>query len=156
MLFERDRGGAFLPPETFDERSLVTFSTHDLPTFTGWLAGHDLTVRGALDIPSSETAKERQDAIRAFGEALRTRGTSDVDFTSVVHYLAATPAKLLAVALEDVLEVREQANMPGTIDIHPNWRRKLPLEIERLKDDPRLRRIARIAADSGRAARLRA
>jgi (1->4)-alpha-D-glucan 1-alpha-D-glucosylmutase len=37
-----------------------------------------------------------------------------------------TPSALLMVQLEDVAGVVAQANMPGTVDQHPNWRRKLP------------------------------
>jgi 4-alpha-glucanotransferase len=55
-----------------------------------------------------------------------------------------------------VLDVRDQANVPGTTGEHPNWRRKLPLELERIRLDPRLGAIARIAAERGRAARAEA
>jgi 4-alpha-glucanotransferase len=53
-----------------------------------------------------------------------------------------------------VLELRDQANVPGTLDEHPNWRRKVPMELECLRDHPRLGEIARIAAERGRAARV--
>jgi (1->4)-alpha-D-glucan 1-alpha-D-glucosylmutase len=43
-----------------------------------------------------------------------------------VHaFLAAAPSALMMVQLEDVAGEVEQANMPGTVDEHPNWRRKL-------------------------------
>ena len=32
---------------------------------------------------------------------------------------------------EDVFELLDQANLPGTVAEHPNWRRKLPLALER-------------------------
>ena len=38
----------------------------------------------------------------------------------------------MVVQLEDVFGVREQANLPGTTDEHPNWRRKLPVALEQL------------------------
>jgi len=37
--------------------------------------------------------------------------------------------------LEDALGVLEQANLPGTIDTHPNWRRRLPGDSARLLDN---------------------
>ncbi len=154
MLFERDRLGAFRPPESYSERALVTFSTHDLPTFAGWVAGHDLRVRAALGIPAGETEQERAEAIAALQAALRRQGCTSCDFPSVVGYLAASPARLLVVAMEDVLEVRDQANVPGTLHEHPNWRRRLPVELERICDDPRLAAVARLAAAGGRAARV--
>ena len=38
----------------------------------------------------------------------------------------------MAIALEDLLELREQPNIPGTIDEHPNWRRRMPLCIDEI------------------------
>ena len=47
------------------------------------------------------------------------------DVILAVHrFLAATPCRLLSVQIDDALGDREQANLPGTIDEHPNWRRK--------------------------------
>jgi 4-alpha-glucanotransferase len=39
---------------------------------------------------------------------------------------------LVAVQLEDLVGMEEQANLPGTVDRHPNWRRKLPVSLEQL------------------------
>jgi (1->4)-alpha-D-glucan 1-alpha-D-glucosylmutase len=57
--------------------------------------------------------------------------------TALQAFLARTPSQLLVVQLEDVLGVEEQANLPATVDTHPNWRRKLPLVLERWPDDRR-------------------
>jgi 4-alpha-glucanotransferase len=32
--------------------------------------------------------------------------------------------------------LEDQPNLPGTLDEHPNWRRRLPLAVEALPDDP--------------------
>jgi 4-alpha-glucanotransferase len=152
MMFERDKRGAFLPPEHYAARALVTFSTHDLPTFAGWIAQHDLAVRAAIGIPAGESGKERSSAVAALRDALRIPEMDALDFPSVVRFLAASPAKLLAIALEDVMDEREQVNIPGTVDTHPNWRRKLPLDLEDVREDGVLREIARIADESGRGA----
>ena len=45
--------------------------------------------------------------------------------------------------------MREQANLPGTVDQHPNWRRKLPLALERWPDDARFVDLVRHACASG-------
>jgi 4-alpha-glucanotransferase len=153
MLFERTASGDFRPPPDYADRALVTFSTHDLPTFAGWLTQHDLAVRETLHIPAGETPEERARAIAALRAALHHQGCPVCDFPSVAGYLAASPARLLAISLEDVIELRDQANVPGTIDQHPNWRRKLPLDLERIRDDPRLALIARTVAKFGRTAR---
>jgi (1->4)-alpha-D-glucan 1-alpha-D-glucosylmutase len=45
----------------------------------------------------------------------------------------------------------------GTIDQHPNWRRKLPVPVEEWPRDARLRRLAReLGAERGRASSKRA
>ena len=44
---------------------------------------------------------------------------------SLHRYLARTSSWLAAVQLEDLADELEQANLPGTIDEHPNWRRRL-------------------------------
>ena len=48
--------------------------------------------------------------------------------------LAKASSRLVAVQIEDLVGMREQANLPGTVDEHPNWRRKLPVD---LKEIPR-------------------
>jgi 4-alpha-glucanotransferase len=54
---------------------------------------------------------------------------------SLYRHLARTPSKILMVQLEDLLGVTEQVNMPGTIDEHPNWRRKLPKTVAEIFGD---------------------
>ena len=40
--------------------------------------------------------------------------------------------RLLAISLDDLLGVVDQPNIPGTVDEHPNWRRRLPLAIDEI------------------------
>jgi 4-alpha-glucanotransferase len=150
MLFERAADGSFLPPERYPPNCLVTFNTHDLPTFAGWVSGHDLQIKRKLGIDPGETDEERAKALDALRTALAARGLHTVDFTSIVKYLAATPSRLLIVSIEDALGVKDQPNVPGTIDQHPNWRRRLPVLLENLPADERLRALAEIMAAQGR------
>src|SRR5262249_38255826 len=110
MMFERDTRGGFRPPEHYAERALVTFSTPALPPFPGWLTRHARRVRAALGTPAGETSDARARAIDALQAALRRHGCSVCDFSSVAAYLAASPARLLAIGLEDVLDVSDQTN----------------------------------------------
>jgi 4-alpha-glucanotransferase len=57
------------------------------------------------------------------------------------RFLARTPCRLLSVQLDDALGVVEQANLPGTVDQHPNWRRKTPIPIEELGRHPLFRMV---------------
>jgi 4-alpha-glucanotransferase len=55
------------------------------------------------------------------------------------------------VALEDVLGLEDQMNIPGTTSEHPNWRRRLPVEVNALARHERLKNIAAVFAQAGRA-----
>lgn len=133
LWFERDETG-FKPPENYPAMALVAASTHDLPTIAGWWHGTDLEWRARLGL----TAEEDRPADRkSLGAAL---GTDDPTVAEIYSYLARSPAKLLMVQIEDVLELRDQANLPGTLDEHPNWRRRLPVDLTEIA--PRLEAIA--------------
>jgi 4-alpha-glucanotransferase len=43
-----------------------------------------------------------------------------------------------------VTDEREQVNLPGTTNQHPNWRRKQSLSLEELSTNPRVRVLAHI------------
>jgi len=43
-----------------------------------------------------------------------------------------------------VTDERDQVNLPGTTDQHPNWRRKQSLSLEELSTNPRVRVLAHI------------
>jgi len=150
MLFQRATDGGFIAPELYRENALVTFATHDLPTFTGWIAGHDLTVKRGLGLDPGETDHERTAAKEALGRAMAWRGLPAVDWLSVVRFLANTPSRLLLVSLEDALGEVEQVNLPGTIVEHPNWRRRLPVPLEELLQASTLPAIAAVMETAGR------
>jgi (1->4)-alpha-D-glucan 1-alpha-D-glucosylmutase len=57
---------------------------------------------------------------------------------AVQTFLARTPAKILMIQPEDMLGQIEQVNLPGSGDAHPNWRRRLLLDLERWADDPHI------------------
>ena len=56
-----------------------------------------------------------------------------VEFINAVHrMLARTQSAILVLQLEDLLQQLDMANLPGTIDEHPNWKRRLPVSLEAL------------------------
>ena len=158
LLFERAADGSFARPETYPREALCTFSTHDLPTLRGFLLEADLEARDALGLFPNEAMRAQQYALRRDDRrrlhvALRDAGLlpgdeaySNADTLrfdqalcdAVQAYLARTPSRLLTFQLEDVFGVVEQTNMPSTTgERYPNWRRKLPLELERWASDGR-------------------
>jgi 4-alpha-glucanotransferase len=152
MLFEREHDGRFRPPDAYPAEAFATFNTHDLPTFSGWLESHDLRVKHAIGVNPGETDAARAGSQAALRAILSERASdhSVNDFAAVASFLAQTPSRLVAVSLDDVLGVLDQVNIPGTVDQHPNWRRKLPVAIEELENHERLLHIARIFAQAGR------
>jgi 4-alpha-glucanotransferase len=150
MLFERLPGGAFAGPDAYRESALVTFATHDLPTYAGWRGKHDLAVKQALGIDPGESGEEREGAFNALHQALAGRGLAVGSFAAVGRYLADAPSRLLVVSIEDLLGVKEQVNLPGTIDEHPNWRHRLPIDLEDLKNQEGVIAVADSMRSAGR------
>lgn len=155
LLLERDKDGGYLPPSAYPAQSLAAVTTHDLPTLCGFWKGIDLDVRTELDLFPDEGVRQAQIVGRAQDRAFLlmaleregllppNTGVHPVavpemtdELARAVHLmLSRAPSQLLMVQMEDVLGVLEQANLPGTVDQHPNWRRKLPLELENWLDD---------------------
>ena len=79
-------------------------------------------------------------------EGLLAPGEESVEaiVAALYGFLARTPSMLLAATLEDAVEAHERPNVPGTIDQRPNWSLPLPVRLEELADDPRVRRLAGI------------
>src|SRR6185437_15210826 len=120
-------------------------TTHDLPTLNGYWEGVDIETRSALGLFPSEEARyamwaERHREKAGILAALKSQellppGVSEdpvqtptmtTGLMEGIHqYLARTPAWIVLANIEDVIGTRCQANLPGTVDQHPNWCRKL-------------------------------
>ena len=163
MLFERERNGRFRPPEAYPAEAVATFNTHDLASLRGWLDAHDLRTKRGLGVDPGESDEARaraQQLLRTIlderapayaGEPAAAQGRNEL--AAVACFLAQTPSRLVAIALDDILGEREQVNIPGTVDEHPNWRRKLPVMLEDLEGYEPLRRVADVFAGAGRSYR---
>lgn len=135
LYFEREEDGSYIPPEHYPSRALTSISTHDLPTLAGWQEEWDIDIKAELDLypsPEMET-KDRMDREREqalLRRALDAQNLPPEMHSAVQRFLARSPAMLVMLQAEDVLSLREQVNIPATIDEHPNWRRKLPITVE--------------------------
>jgi 4-alpha-glucanotransferase len=151
LQFERDDQRGFFPPSWYPEDALAMTTTHDLPTMAGWWSGRDIEVRSIVsgaqfgettenDLTTRES--ERGELWRAFEQAGVAGGpppAPDEPATAVaaaIRFLAATPSKLVLLPLEDALAEVEQPNLPGTLDEHPNWRRRLERPAPELLSEP--------------------
>jgi 4-alpha-glucanotransferase len=152
MMFERRHDGAFKSPDEYPADALATFNTHDLATFSGWMSGHDLLAKRAIGLitESDEDRARDGDALRTGLAGYAENGTDSI--AAAARFLAASPSRLVAVSIEDVLGVADQVNIPGTTDQHPNWRRKLPIALEDWDKQPAFAEIAEAFRRAGRAA----
>jgi 4-alpha-glucanotransferase len=150
MLFERFADGNFAPPQSYRDNALVTFATHDLPTYAGWRGEHDLAVKHSLGLDPGETSDERRAAFAALDRALTERGLAAQSFASVARHLADAPSRLLVISIEDLLGVTQQVNLPGTVNQHPNWRLRLPVALDDLPHDNGVRAVAEAMRAAGR------
>jgi 4-alpha-glucanotransferase len=132
LWFERDDHGEPRPPETWRRLCLATVTTHDLPPTAGYLAGEHIRIRAALGLltrsVSEETAVDEADraswlALLVERGWLAAGAERDVEAVTVALHraLAATPSRLLGVALTDVVGEVRAMNQPGTHGEYPNW-----------------------------------
>jgi 4-alpha-glucanotransferase len=181
LWFEKDAQDRPLAPEHWRELALATVTTHDLPPTAAYLAGEHIELRHRLGLLTRPVEQERAvDAAerRAWLELLASRGLLDPDQTgagseaeeagvAALHrLLAATPCRLLGVALPDAVGDRRAQNLPGTCDEYPNWRVPLadaqgrPLLVEDVVVSPRLQALAAVVhqgiGDSASGSDLRA
>ena len=70
----------------------------------------------------------------------------DAAVDAALGYVAQSPAPLMLAPLEDLLGLEAQPNLPGTIDEHPNWCRRLVPAAKSLFDAPQVEARARIIA----------
>lgn len=173
LWFERDAAGDFLDPSAWPRDALVSITTHDLPTLPGWWSGHDLRLRAGLGhFPDAATRElqfrardeDRKRLVAALLHEGRLAAQTDVAATAAgalvpalvdaVHArLASTPARLMMLQPEDWLGIVEQSNLPGTVDEHPNWRRKLAASVAALRDDAGAARVAALLGAERRSPR---
>ena len=82
----------------------------------------------------------------AVGDEPSLSDTSPV-VDAALAYIAATPSPLSLAPIEYLIGTEEQPNLPGTIDQHPNWRRRLKTAAGALLNEPATaRRVAQLAA----------
>jgi len=132
MMFERDDQGRFRGFDHYMPNALVTFNTHDLSTYAGWRSFSDLKLKRSLGIDPGESDDARWHALTMLSELLRHHTIDRHDLYAVADFLSQTRSRLLAISLEDLLGVIDQPNIPGTVNEHPNWRRRLPLALDEI------------------------
>lgn len=146
LPFQRDATHFFQASE-WPAHAIATTTTHDLPTVAGWWQGRDIDWRTEFDLletgQTETSAREARNEERALlwqamtqagcaGGAMPAATADAAPLDAAVGFIGATPAPLAMLPIEDALGLPEQPNLPGTIDQHPNWRRRLPQPVDTL------------------------
>ncbi len=129
LTFEREADGGFVDPAQWTPAAVAMTSTHDLIPIAGWWSGTDIRWREKLGISGEDEADRSADRA-LFWPRDEDRPGPDEPAPAVdeaIERVAEASCDLAIVAIEDLLGLAEAPNMPGTIDQHPNWRRRLPI-----------------------------
>ena len=161
---ERSAGGwgGFYAPEHYPSDAVTSVGTHDMAPLKMWWFGYDIALSHSLGMMSDEEQTscyhkreadrkhllDSLDAAHVWPEDRLRRGdylygeNYPEGLEEAVHrFMAKSASKIFLLQLEDVLQVDQQQNLPGTdIDVYPNWRRRLPVALEDLPTDERYMR----------------
>ncbi|MFE9640104.1 4-alpha-glucanotransferase [Nocardiopsis alba] len=157
LWFENDEDGRPIAPGRWRRDCLATVDTHDLPPVASHLSAEHVDLRarlGLLDRPLKEELADSEERVGRWRDLLVELGLLDAGVDPIADppavvaamhaYLKATPARMLGVALTDVVGERRMQNQPGTSTEYPNWRIPLtsgegePVLVDELSADPRM------------------
>jgi len=145
-LSERPRR-ALAPPAG----TVAYVDTHDSAPFAGFLDGSEVTLREQLGLLSAGAARRERAARERLATALverleRAGRLAPEEHKDVLAVLAAvleelgeSPADLVVVPVEDLLEERDPHNVPGTTSEHANFSRRLARTLEECTAEVRVR-----------------
>ena len=139
LWFERAQDAGFTAPSGWDRSAVSMTSTHDLATVAGWWCGGDTAWRqrtqqidaAGVEREHGERHRDRSllwSALQASGAAtgpIPPPEETDLAVDAAIRHVGLAACDLAIVPIEDVLGLREQPNLPGTLDEHPNWRRRI-------------------------------
>lgn len=137
LWFEYWDSGAIKDPFDWRREVLASVSVHDLPPTAGYLRNEHVRIRADLNLLTVPTEVELDKALRErdgwarllqghgwLAEGLDPASDAGLDeFVVALHRaVAASPARLVGVALPDLVGDRRAQNQPGTDQEYPNWR----------------------------------
>ena len=156
---ERDGAGwgGFYAPCHYNPDAVASVGTHDMPPLKMWWFGYDIELANRLGMMSdddkSNAYHKRENDRKMLLSSLDAAAVWPEDKTrqgdylygeaypegieeAVHRYVAKSSSKVFLAQMEDFLHVSKQQNLPGTdVDKHPNWRLKLPVDLENMEND---------------------
>ncbi len=150
FYFEKQGDGRMRLPHDYPAQAIVSTSTHDLATLSGFWSCRDIEARRTAGIYRDDgdyqkqlndraTDKQRMlDVLFTLGLMPKDGSRSALDYpeltgeihNAIVGFLAGTPSKLMVLLEEDLMKQPDQQNLPGTTAEYPNWRHKTLYPIE--------------------------
>lgn len=150
--------GDFKHPEFYPDNAFTSVGTHDMAPLKMWWFGYDIETNFQMGIIPSEAEKvaayhRREDDRRRLlkvldetqvwptdkyrhGDYIYGEGYPEGIEEALERFMARTSSPVYLAQLEDILHVTVMQNLPGTDrDRHPNWRRKVPVSLEKLASD---------------------
>ena len=150
--------GDFKQPEFYPDNAFASVATHDIPPLKMWWFGYDIEVSASLGLIANDGEKlsayhKRELDRQKLLDALDSAGVWPKDKfrngnyiygesypegieEAVEAFVAKSASPVYLAQLEDILHITEMQNLPGTDrDKHPNWRRKLTVDLEDLPND---------------------
>lgn len=146
--------GDFKAPQFYPENAFVSVGTHDMPPLKMWWFGYEIELKYKLKM-IDEAERERlykererdrwlllkvldesgvwpQDNLRK-SNYLYGEGYPEGMTEAIYRFLSKSASRVVIAELENILGVDELQNLPGTDrDRYPNWRHKLPIDLEDL------------------------
>ena len=154
---QKEKNGSFIAPEKYMYLSLAQPSTHDQATACGFWQNEDIEVfnRSGLYVNEKQYSdnlegrrSDRENMLKAFEQQqiltpVERQEMSDslVDGNfapihielKINEYCAKTNSAVFLVRLNDIYRQKVLDNAPGTVQEYPNWRIKMSVSVEQIK-----------------------
>jgi len=150
--------GDFKQPQFYPNNAFASVATHDIAPLKMWWFGYDIEVSASLGLIANDGEKlsayhkreaDRQKLLSALdyanvwpkdrfrsGNYIYGESYPEGIEEAVEAFVAKSASPVYLAQLEDILHITQMQNLPGTDrDKHPNWQRRLTVDLEDLAND---------------------
>ncbi len=154
---EHDDYGNLLKPEKYPELSTIMIGTHDNPTLNAFWQNIDIEVfkkyhlfveENQYNLASNKRKSEKRKLLELLNdldlwnnspeEIKKYSEDKDVPknlYKAFFEFIGMTKSMIAMIKIEDLLELKDMVNVPGTYLEHPNWRiriKELPVNFHNI------------------------
>ena len=152
----KDENGTMKKPEEYERAYFASVGTHDMPPLKAWWYAREIGLMHELGLYTEEEMQNgyhwREHERWLLLQALDGEGVWPADrlrksdylygdgypegIEEAVHaYMAKSNSEVFMLQPEDIFQSEKIQNLPGTdVPLYPNWRSKLPVEVEDIAD----------------------